>query len=576
MEFHFRRRGIVDFYPDRFEIPEHLKTRCAVLEGKWVFNTSADRTSAQVIIPIATLVNNVFAETFMDTLSNKWRIHDYEIIYKECCLRIKKSEINKSSMAVGGVNPMDPRILSLEVKGNGKKRVCFTITGVPMKKGYNGFIEFLSFSDKFIPGQLKKDGSMNYREIGSFPSVKAGEKLLKVHAERPGADGIDFDGRFRPHQIAIPFSLLSKKGVKGKAFPKGSSGNGYYVIATTDGIISCHKNANGKITEISVINRLEINEIGYGTGNIGTQFVCPAVLNIREIGNKFVVKSTKDVTCYRLNSGSIITGMSAFVSDIKKGSTVNAMQIQSNKVFGATLTAEKVEITESVYDSTVNASELNIQGKEKAGSFQPTDIINLTAVVNRVSAINSRVRSSSVFILGEKLFTAQKKSMETVTAYNPRVTRNKADKGETDNQLEIAIAKITPLINETKMKQFNRFITRIEQLPPATFEQILFSFQEGSNYKRIFQLRDAFNAWKKRVDKLEENQAILKEAQTTLSDAKLSIKRIRFSFEGVIQKGGGITIKCADSIPKRHMAGLNGFLKVKVTYAYENGQLVEK
>jgi len=566
----------MDFHPDRFEIPEHLKTRCAVLEEKWVFNTSTDRSSAQVIIPIATLVNNVFAETFMDILSNKWRIHDYKKIYKECCLRIKKPEANKYSMAVGGVNSMDPRTLSLEVKGNGEKRVCLTITGVPMKKGLNGFIEFLSFSDKFVPGQLREDGSMDYKEIGSFPSVKAGEKLLKVYAESPGADGIDFDGIFRPHQIAQPYSLLSEKGVECRASPKGSSGNGYYVIATRGGVISCHKDQNGKITEILVVNQLEINEIGYGIGNIGTQIICPAVLNVGEIGNKFVVKSTKDVTCKRLNSGSIITDMRAFVDDIKKDSTVNATLIKANKVFGATLTAEKVEIADSVYDSTVYASELNIQGKGKAGSFQPTDIINLTAVVNRFSAINSKVRSNSVFILGEKLFMAQKESMETIIANSPRVTKNKADKGEAANQLEIAIVNITPLIDETKMKQFNRFITKIEQLSPATFEQILFVFKEGSNYKRIFQLRDAFNAWKKIVDRLEENQAILNNAQTTLSDAKLSINRIRFTFEGIIQKGGRITIKCADSIPKRHIAGLDSFLKVRVTYAYENGQLVEK
>ncbi|MCR5208620.1 MAG: FapA family protein [Lachnospiraceae bacterium] len=121
--------------------------------------------------------------------------------------------------------------------------------------GHDGYFEYFHEAMDAKP-KIQEDGSIDYRAVKNYATVKAGDKVAVYHEATPGAEGITVSG------IEIP-------GYTGKNLPKLESRSlnidetGKIYTANKDGLVSRHGN------NIAIIDQLEIDgDVVYGKGNI--------------------------------------------------------------------------------------------------------------------------------------------------------------------------------------------------------------------------------------------------------------------------------------------------------------------
>ena len=121
--------------------------------------------------------------------------------------------------------------------------------------GKDGYFEYFQEAMDAKP-KVKEDGSIDYRAVKTYATVKAGDKVAVYHDATPGAEGLTVSG------IEIP-------GYTGKNLPKLESKSldvdetGKIYTAKKQGLVSRHGNA------ISIIDQLDIDgDVVYGKGNI--------------------------------------------------------------------------------------------------------------------------------------------------------------------------------------------------------------------------------------------------------------------------------------------------------------------
>lgn len=165
-------------------------------------------------------------------------------------------DYSRNAGVVYGIN--EDVLQTILVKKVFDKNVKFA-QGTPAVDGQDGWFEFFFDENIDTKPKILKDGSVDYSEYGSVPSVVQGQRLVTYHPSVPCRNGVNVRG----------VSILAKKGkdlarLKGKGFSVDEKGINY--IAKYD----------GKVTYLDkrlvVDNELVIEgDVTYNTGNVEFQ-----------------------------------------------------------------------------------------------------------------------------------------------------------------------------------------------------------------------------------------------------------------------------------------------------------------
>lgn len=127
--------------------------------------------------------------------------------------------------------------------------------GTPVKKGDDGYYEFMFRTDIPTVPQIRPDGSVDYRNVQFFEYIKAGDVVAVYHHATAGASGCTVTGRVLPAQNGLEQQVLTGKQIHADA-------DNVTYVADASGKIELKDN------EIVINNVLEVDEVTYSTGNV--------------------------------------------------------------------------------------------------------------------------------------------------------------------------------------------------------------------------------------------------------------------------------------------------------------------
>lgn len=130
--------------------------------------------------------------------------------------------------------------------------------GKDPRDGKDGWIEYLVQTVSNV-GATTADGRVDYRERGTYPAVRTGEYILRVHPPEPGEGGIDVYDKTIPAREGRPVKLSAGEGVS-------ANEEGDLFQATADGLVVVANNT-ATVTSCLVIN----GDVTLTTGHVRTE-----------------------------------------------------------------------------------------------------------------------------------------------------------------------------------------------------------------------------------------------------------------------------------------------------------------
>ena len=350
--------------------------------------------------------------------------------------------------------------------------------GQPPEKGKEATFHY-SIDTVENAGQLRQDGSMDFKNRSIFQSVKKGQLLLVKRPPTVGRDGTDILGNNVPGMFGQDLRMDAGVGVE-------VSANGLEFRAIENGIVEILPKT------IRVIPGLLISEdVSLKTGNIeagGT----PVFIR-GNVMPDFAVTSEKDVT----------------VEKIAEACTIRAKE--AVKVRGGIIGRKKGHIhagthLEALYvasDATVEAV-----GDMTIGSEILNSVVRVGGLLNCTAGAGT-ICGGELWVYGgmkAKIVGAQGSETQTVIHLGENYFQQKAaEQRVRDEGLDAAMAAV-----DQKLKDLNKELKRIYDLIPETMKT---QIEEGqrlqAHYRTLFEQRQEFIA---KIDQLQkQKQAILGE-----------------------------------------------------------------
>lgn len=145
----------------------------------------------------------------------------------------------------------------------------------------DGRIEYHFETDKVLRPIQRKDGSLDYRELGLVKNISKGDSLCALIMPKPGSDGMDVYGKVVPYRKgtvpALPVGVNTQP-----------SEDGQTLISTVDGTIEILPNAIN-VNEIFIVK----GDVGRDSGNVSAK--C-SVLIQGDVKSGFSVSAGGDIT----------------------------------------------------------------------------------------------------------------------------------------------------------------------------------------------------------------------------------------------------------------------------------------
>lgn len=158
---------------------------------------------------------------------------------------------------------LDPEIRTLSIRGE-----------APLN-GLDSFVEtFIDYEVK--AGKLREDGSIDFREINRFPQAREGDLLVRLYEPTAGVPGIDIFGKPIEPRPGRAISISKGEGVvKKEGFDEEKSRHIEEFVAEKPGVVICEfegeVRAPEKLRKISVQNKIEVINVDFTTGNLGSE-----------------------------------------------------------------------------------------------------------------------------------------------------------------------------------------------------------------------------------------------------------------------------------------------------------------
>jgi uncharacterized protein (DUF342 family) len=348
-------------------------------------------------------------------------------------------------------------------------------SGKPATRGKDASF-FFSFDTGDTVGELRKDGSIDFKSKSVFQNIRQGQLLLIKRPATLGEDGFDVLGNIAPATFGQDARMEPGPGVE-------MSANGLEYRSTRDGIVEILPKS------IKVIPGLLIPEdVSLKTGNISAGaaqvFIRGSVLP------DFHVNSDKDIVIEKVAEACYIEAKESVKvrggiigrnkGRVRAGTTVEALYVQS----GATVEAVGDVIIGSEITNSIIRTAGTLLCDSGAGTIMGGEITVYNGLkAKTIGAAGSETQTT--IRLGENFFL-QKQAQKRV-----------ADEG-----IDAKIAEY-----EAKAKEYNKELKAIyDEIPEATKADLKKSQELQEEYKAVFDQRKEVLA---NLDKLQKQKAAI-------------------------------------------------------------------
>lgn len=168
---------------------------------------------------------------------------------------IDKIEIVRELSKYGICYGVDYDAIDAIVRKNRLRKPCRIAVGKAVSDGEDGWYEFFFRTDVARTPKCLDDGTIDYRDVEWFETVKKGQKLAVYHEAKPGEDGITVTGKTCTARRGKEKSILI-----GKGFSKEEDGKTY--ISEHNGIVTI----TGSVLNITEL--LVMKDVNLATGDV--------------------------------------------------------------------------------------------------------------------------------------------------------------------------------------------------------------------------------------------------------------------------------------------------------------------
>jgi uncharacterized protein len=287
-----------------------IKTQNTEKETEWNINVDSSKLKVLIEVTPGYQITRTIPDIESDEHIVIFAIETKEVINR-LSYEVVVGELNKLGVRHGfnHVNIMQ----AIETQTPGSFEIAF---GVQPEPGKNGWFEALVEFNSSEGPKERSDGTVDFREIKSFSSVKKGEVIGIVHEPIPGVPGVTITNEPIPPKQTFPMVVREGKGVV-------AIENGKKIVATESG--RPHIKQRGMLLTVSVMPKLVRNgNVDLESGNI--RFNGDIDIN-GNVNDGMTVEAEGDIFITENVSRATIT-------------TNNAIQV-SNNVIGSTLSAGK-------------------------------------------------------------------------------------------------------------------------------------------------------------------------------------------------------------------------------------------
>ncbi len=424
------------------------------------------------------------------------------------------------------------------------KILAIEIKGVPPILSKDGAIAKAFFDHKSCPGLLKEDGVIDFREINSYPIVKAGDNLFFITPEVQGRSGMSYDGKVIPVPQAMPMTFNLKEGVDIVDSQKtGGKSRGYFLRASKTGVVLLSQ-SDGKISGIEVRDALDVNRLDYSTGNIGTNFICPISMKIDTICSGFRIRARGTVEVGELEGGEVETDSHATIHAAHPDSKVTAHKdVVAHFARHSKLTSKKgrVSIIDELVDSEVDGVEIAFEKSRGILSGNTLDAEHVELKSLYFCGENKIYFGRRLFDEKQALLDARKKLKEDNLAREEKKT-------ELMEVLHRDIRQLTKILknNPLLLDDLKAFIIAAQTMDYKTMYQELDTIGQTMNTKEVINIKKLLDTLKKHPGQVEIAEAKDKALLARIAETEQEMTRMKLDIEGFLRRAGTLKIFTPD------------------------------
>lgn len=533
-----------------FLTPDSIQSKADILENN-IFKDiikSEENTLAQMRINRENTINMV-VEKAVNQILFRFNIHPsiLENEFKDALMNTadKNSKPVKISRTIqAGYMDQGNRQLDIAVASN---LAVIQIKGVRPIFQQDEAIAKIFFEHEAHPGKLLPNGKIDFRELHRFPSVKMGDNLLYITYPVHGKPGVSFEGKVIPVSDPHLLELTHQEGVTRKEhYDEDGKKAGYFLIAAKTGVILIKKK-DGKINDIDVSDRIELDTIDFSIGNIGSEFISPVSMKIGTIIDGFKIRAHGAVEVTSLDGGHVFTDQSAVIDQVRPNSTVNAKyDVSVRTVMDAEIVSEKgtILIKDELRDARLDAPDIQFNSSKGI-------MLNSTLETHRLDFQNVYYCGVNKIYLGRNLFNKRMNIIENQEKLGKLTIDTQESMEEIKTKLLVGLKKLTSQLSDQNL--LNMFKLLIHSLQTLTFSdsfKVLENMREKMNVTQIDQLKKTFSELEQMAKVIQNCSTQENHLKEELGQIETRINNIRISLKGKINPTATIQIYCN----KRSMA----------------------
>jgi len=562
--------------------PQKVQEKADILENNLFKSISKQTDPAEMHIKI----NRV---NFPDPVINKallqlmprFNIKPREFLHGLRSLMLKdipqsKPEKFKTELALNETEEVffdDSEIVSRSFEAiASKKELEIIVKGTPAIKSINGEISKSFFDYNISPGELSKDGAINFKEINKYPIINADKKLFYITHEKQGKQGVSFDGKIIPVEDAKPFPIHIGPGVEKRETSTDNQGKteqskGFFLYSQSTGVIILNRNEKGVVNGIGISDTIEVKRLDYSTGNIGTQFTCPIHMKIGEICNDFKIRINGKVEAGIVDGGQIITNNEAVIVSAQYGSKIMALKdITIDSATHSKIISEygTTTINKGLIDCEVSSKKVVFEKSNGLITNNKIETENLSLKGLYFSGKNRIYFGNNLFIEKEELLTLRENLREEKLKLSN--TRE-----ELTQKLHVELRRMATktLAGQDLLKHMKPIIFATKTMDYEIIYREMDSIQKRNNTKAISSVRQLFET----LEKIPESIKACNDRESTFDEEINAVDRrmesMELTIEGILKRAAILEIFCGILNDKNGKKGKK-VLKPSFTAEYDN------
>ncbi len=406
-------------------------------------------------------------------------------------------------------------------------------------------------------GKIFSDGSIDFREINMFPQASEGKLLLRIFAPTEGVAGTDVYGwrivpvPGEPVRIAFGDNITTSKN-----YDEEEKRDYLDVIAAKPGIIVTDFGGNPprveNIQEISIQNRIELEDIDFSTGNIsgdGGELRCTADVAVKgDVRGRFAVLIEGMLEVKGTVEGEVVDASGEVIAHLIRSCIRSGRFIESVAATHAKLTAaEYIKITREFTHCHLRSPEVVFEGS----GGQPVLCGSARIYTEQFRLENGEIRNCIEIILGEKLI----KQLQDLDKSNQRLEALIASEETHLKTRAQTFAKKLQLTHSLLPGNLKKVVLGLKKFGSAILSETItledasekitkLQNSLGPEFNVILdQLKRMIRIQATRQEKLAKQEELIKQREALIEE----LQKMRVYIRGKLTPKGQVIIKCADS-----------------------------